>query len=70
MSSWVVAGGSTEIVSRVAGPMLTNANPFRLNSAMPTAAASKSDDADTVTVCVHIRPVCEDTRQVLDTPPG
>jgi hypothetical protein len=50
--------------------MLTNANPFRLNSAMPTAAASKSDDADTVTVCVHIRPVCEDTRQVLDTPPG
>ena len=32
MSSCVVAGGSTEIVSRVAGPMLTNANPFRLNS--------------------------------------
>ena len=40
VSSCVVAGGSTEIVSRVAGPMLTNANPFRLNSAMPTAAAS------------------------------
>jgi hypothetical protein len=29
VSSCVVAGGSTEIFSRVAGPMLMNANQFR-----------------------------------------
>ena len=52
-SSWVVAGGSTEIVSRVAGP---------------SAAASYSDDAETVTVCVTLAPSVKETRQVLDKP--
>jgi hypothetical protein len=38
-SSCVVAGGSTAIVSRVAGPMLAK-KPLFLDSATPSAAAS------------------------------
>jgi hypothetical protein len=48
--------------------MLMNANPFPVNSATPSAAASYSDDAETVTVCVTLAPSVKETRQVLDKP--
>jgi hypothetical protein len=69
-SSCVVAGGSTATVSRVAGPMLAKAKLLFLNSATPSAAASYSEDAETVTVCVMFAPSVNDTRQVLDTIKG
>lgn len=50
VSSCFVAGGTIETVNRVAAPMLANANPLRLNSAIPSAAASYNEEADTVTV--------------------
>ena len=67
VNSWVIAGGSTAILIRVAPLIPPNAKPLYLNSAIPRMAASYSDDADTVTVWVTSAPSVNDTRQMLDT---
>jgi hypothetical protein len=66
-SSCAIAGGSTKTLIRVAGLMLPNAKPLRPNSAIPMTAASSSEEAETVTVCVTSAPSVNETRQVLDT---
>jgi hypothetical protein len=58
-------GSSTVIVNRVAGPISTSANPERLNSATPRAAASYSDSAAMWTEWVTPAPSVNDTRQEL-----
>jgi hypothetical protein len=67
VSSCAVAGATTATRSRVAGPTIASANPQRRNSAIPRAAASYSDDADTETVCVTPALSVNDTLHALDT---
>ena len=59
MSSCVVAGGSTEIVSRVAGPMLTKANPFRFKFRDAYGRGFIERRCPHCDRVRHIRPVCE-----------
>src|SRR6185369_16980959 len=70
LSSWLVAGFSTETFNRVAGPTAAKANPQRRNSAMASAAASNSEEAVTETVWVTPAPSVNDTRQEVDTIPA
>jgi hypothetical protein len=51
----------------VAGPTIASANPQRRNSAIPSAAASYSDDAEMVTVWVTPALSVNDTLHELDT---
>jgi hypothetical protein len=59
VSSWVIAGGSTAIVIRVAPLIPPNAKPLFLNSAIPSMAASYREDAGNGNGVGHICAVRE-----------